>query len=215
MKWLKNCRYKIMKGKVKDHFSSMCSPCLYICLTHNMKRHKTRGWTMLQCQKFPPSKASNIPSNTWFGEVLLDISVAVAGLSVLQFLHYSEWWKYVTNGSIGLLQELRWGMTRWNMGRCQVLRPSHQSQNLKASGETSLGVAIVFCTFRSLITVKFIAKWTLGEGCRKLARKTRRWVVRWHVVWLGWKWETCLLSARISDCICFMLDICFCSMPIP
>jgi hypothetical protein len=170
---------------------------------------------MIQYWKFPPSKASNVSSSTWIGAVLFGRFLAVTGLNVLQFIHCNEWWKYFTNGSIGLLQELRWGMTRWNVYRCRVLRLSHQSHNLKASGETSLGVAIILCTFQSLITVKFRAKWTLGEGRQKLWSKTRRWVVPWHVVWFGWNWEPCLLPARIFDCMCFMLDLCFCFMPIP
>jgi hypothetical protein len=42
-------------------------------------------------QNIPSSRANNVPSNTRF--VFFDRFLATAGLSVLHFLHYTNWWK--------------------------------------------------------------------------------------------------------------------------
>jgi hypothetical protein len=77
--------------------------------------------------------------------------------------------------------------------------------NLEPSGETSLLEAVIICSFRSKISIKFRPKWTLG-GHRHWPTKTKRWVVQWLVTWFRRKRETRLLSDGSFDSVCFRID---------
>jgi hypothetical protein len=64
--------------------------CIMLWMTYSLY---TRRWIMNQLRKFPWSRASNVPSNTWFDAVFIYRFLAVAWLSVIRFLHYTAGWK--------------------------------------------------------------------------------------------------------------------------
>jgi hypothetical protein len=65
-----------------------------------------------------------------------------------------------------------------------------------ASRENSVLVDLFFLTFRSLITVTYPPKWTVG-GNRNFMTTTR-WVERWLIGWFKWSWEKCPVASWLS-----------------
>jgi hypothetical protein len=92
----------------------------------------------------------------------------------------------ITNRFLGLLQKTR----QWSAGcilhHKQTLSVGVRCLNHRASEEVSLVGAVILCTIRGQISVKFSPKWTVGWH-RKLAAKTIRWVVRCLVEYFRWK----------------------------
>jgi hypothetical protein len=155
--------YTWREGKCFFHLT-----CVMLRMFHSIY---TGGWVMDQYRKFPPSRASNIPSKTWFVIVLLRICLKFAGLSVFTFPLLHWWKKNLILSGLGLLQEFSSWTTKWDM-----LGP------------------VLFCIFRRLITVQFSPEWTVGEGYREMAANAMRWVVRWHVALFRYKRDTSFVS---------------------
>jgi hypothetical protein len=174
--------------------------CIILRMCYSMY---TRGTVMGQYQMFPPSKGSSVPSNTWFGAVFIERYFTTVGQRSYFLSWHCSMKNFITSGP-DVLQELRWVTTEWNVHRSLLSSPSHQRRQLES---WRLG-AIVFCTFRHLITVEFGPKWSLGEVNWKSVTMMR-WVVRWRVTWFQCKRGICLVWPRKSHSVWFTLDLLF------